>query len=269
MSAQHLIMPTPSAPARPAVMHALPALAATVRPIAIAPTFNHVATLIGVLTRVEAAGVPIVAVNDGSTDGTAAALAAWMSRPHDVAVHLVTHPRNRGKAQALRSGFDEAARLGFTHALTIDTDGQHDPSDIPALLRTAESNPDDLVLGERSDKLAHYPRSSMIGRRLTNLAIRLACGVRVGDSQCGMRVYPLRMVQSVPCRGQRYAFESEIITRAAWGGWGIRRVPVSSWYPPPGSHISHFRGFKDSMQWVRLQCRLLSRALWPWKPKSR
>lgn len=232
-------------------------------PVVVAPTFNNVRTLLGVLDRVEAMGLPMIVVNDGSTDGTPEALAAWMREGRTVAVHRADHRRNRGKAAALRTGFDAASALGYTHAVTMDTDGQLDPQDIASLLSRSTSSPQALVVGVRADALEHCPRRSLIGRKLSNLAIRLESGCRVSDSQCGLRVYPLAEMKQIGCRAQRFAFESEVITRSAWAGCPIIEVPVTSRYLPRGERVSHFRPLVDSLRCVRLHARLLGRAILP------
>src|SRR5687768_7294813 len=96
-----------------------PPSAAPFRPVVIAPTYNNAGTVIGVLRRVESVGLPLIVVNDGSTDATAARLREWEAGPHAGDVRVLTHPRNRGKADALRTGFAAAAATGHTHAVTI------------------------------------------------------------------------------------------------------------------------------------------------------
>lgn len=235
------------------------------RPVVVAPTFNHATPLSAVLAKVEALGHPIIVVNDGSSDTTAALLAQWAAGPRGVTVHVVTHAQNQGKAAALRSGFAEAMKLGFTHAVTIDTDGQHDAADVPALLTAAEREPYALVLGERGGPPGKVPWNSLWGRRMANLGVLGACGLRLSDSQCGLRVYPMELVRLVPCKAGRYAFESEIIIRAAWGGWPVVRVPVREWYPPKGQRTSHFKVLRDTLHGVGMQLKLQMREVLPFK----
>src|SRR5687767_3581022 len=106
-------------------------------PVVITPTYNNCGTLAGVLGRVEALGLPMIVVDDGSTDSTAEVLREWAARRQDGPARVLTHARNRGKADALRTGFAAAAAAGHTHAVTIDTDGQLDPEEIPLLLAVA------------------------------------------------------------------------------------------------------------------------------------
>src|SRR5439155_15804669 len=129
---------------------------------------------------------------------------------------LLAHHQNRGKAAALRTGFAAAAERGHTHAVTIDTDGQHEPTDIPALLRAAEQSPKALIVGARDEMAADYPARSRVGRRGSNFFVWLESGLRVSDSQCGLRVYPLELLRVARCGAGYFGFETEILTRAAW-----------------------------------------------------
>src|SRR5687768_4853449 len=133
---------------------------ASFKTVVVAPTYNNAGTLPALIDGVLALGLPLIVVDDGSTDDTASILA----RRKDLRV--ITHPRNRGKAAALRSGFAAAGEAGYTHAVTIDTDGQHDPAEIPKLLARAKESPEALVLGLRDDDAPGYPARSRFGRRI-------------------------------------------------------------------------------------------------------
>jgi uncharacterized protein (DUF2062 family) len=147
--------------------------------------------------------------------------------------------------------------------VTIDTDGQLDPAEISRLVEAARSSPAALVLGVRDETAADYPARSRTGRRVSNLFVRLESGLRVADSQCGFRVYPLDFVRRARCRAGRYAFETEILTRAGWAGCQVVEVPVSCRYLPENERVSHFRPWVDSFRAVGLHARLVGRALLP------
>src|SRR5688572_9527815 len=134
-------------------------LPAPFAPVVVAPTYNNRNTLEDIMGRVRAQGLPLIVVNDGSTDDTAGLLASarWANAP---GVTVLTHPRNRGKAAALRTAFDAAAAAGFTHAATMDTDGQLDPEQIPDLLSLARAQPQALVIGRRDENTKGYPARS-------------------------------------------------------------------------------------------------------------
>src|SRR4051794_26859864 len=122
----------------------------TFSPVVVAPTFDNAGTLRDVVTSILATGFPLIVVNDGSLDGTAEILAG-LSREAPGRVEVVTHQRNCGKAAALRSGFALARAGGYTHAVSIDTDAQLDPAEIPRLVDAARSSPTSLILGTRDD----------------------------------------------------------------------------------------------------------------------
>ena len=233
------------------------AIAGEIRPAILMPTYNNAGTLPNIVSRSIALGLPIIVVNDGSIDGTAEWLAKEVIGADEGRLHVVTHSVNRGKAAALQSGFARALELGCTHAVTIDTDGQLDPEEIPLLLEAARTAPEALVLGFRDDRRDDYPARSRIGRRLSNLAIRLECGARVFDSQCGLRAYPLTLHTRVPCRAGRFGYEAEIITRAVWAGYRIVNVPVRCRYLPGSQRVTHFRPWRDSLQGIQIHTRLL------------
>ena len=246
-------------------MTAVPAteLAADGRAVVVLPTYDNAATLGAVLDGVAALGLPMIVVNDGSTDGTADLLRR-RAQVSDGSLQVRTHPRNQGKAAALRTGFAAARSAGFTHAVTIDTDGQHDPADIPALLAAAQQDPAALVIGTRDESAEGYPRRSRVGRRISNLMVRIESGVRVADSQCGLRVYPLALVESARCRAGHFGFETEIITCAGWVGADVIGVPVSCRYLPPGQRVSHLRPWRDTFRGIAMHARLTARMLAPW-----
>jgi len=233
-------------------------------PVVVTPTYNNDRTLGDVLERIAALGLPVIVVNDGCTDSTASVLEAWKTKHPGYRLEICVHPQNRGKAAALKTGFAKAAALNYTHAITIDTDGQHDPEEIPALLEAAKRSPSAYVLGFRDDTRPDYPAKSRIGRRISNFFIRVESGLRVRDSQCGMRIYPLKLIATVPCRAGFFGYEAEIITRAAWGKFPIVEVPIVTRYLPPGQRVSHFRPWLDTFRGIAVHLRLLGRALIPW-----
>lgn len=230
------------------------------RPLVLLPTYNNIGTLPGVLAEVAKQGLPMMVVNDGCTDGTA----AWLAGVEAGAAHdgiatrtVVTHVVNQGKAAAMLTGCRAAREMGFTHALTFDTDGQLSPTEIPTLLELARKNLDAVIVGARNDRAADYPARSRFGRRISNLMIRWQCGVRVDDSQCGFRVYPLRLFDKVRPRADRYAFETEIITLAAWAGFEVISTTVTCRYFGEGRLVSHFRVGRETRQAIKLHSRLL------------
>ncbi len=238
------------------------------RPVVLLPTFNNADALPHVLDEIARRSWPMLVVDDGSTDTTASVLEKFQRDQPTATLHRLSHPTNRGKGRALRSGFAEARRRGYTHALTMDTDGQHVAEDAAKLLDAAAENPTALVTGWRDAADPHYPGKSRWGRRFSNFAILLCSGRRVIDSQCGLRVYPLGLVEAVDVRAGRYGYEAEVLTRSGWAGCPLVQVPTRTIYLPRDRRVSHFRPVRDSLHGLRLHLRLLLRALWPWPYKK-
>lgn len=238
------------------------------RPVVVAPTYNNAATVISILERVERAGCDVIVVNDGATDETPKLLAEWRDRSHDVVVHVVTHEVNRGKAAALQTAFAQTRARGYTHAVTIDTDGQLEPEEIPRMVAAAERVPRALVLGRRSERVPGLPRSNLVGWYTSGLGLWLEIGVVVNDSQCGLRVYPLELFDVVRCWAGRFGFEAEIIARAVWAGCPIIQEPATCHYPPRGEHVSHLKPWRDGAKGFFMHWGLALRRLVPWpEPK--
>ncbi len=234
-------------------------------PALVVPTYNNAQTLGAVVAELLELGLPLLVVNDGATDGTASVLEGFAADPR---VQVINHPHNRGKAAALRTGFLAASERGFSHAVTIDSDGQLNISDIPRMVEAAEKAPMALVIGTRDDTAGDYPARSRTGRRVSNFLVLIESGLRVSDSQCGLRVYPLPLVTALRCDAERFGFETEIITRTGWAGGEVREVTVACRYEAPGKHISHFRPWIDSFRAAWMHSKLIGRAITPWPHKK-
>jgi glycosyltransferase involved in cell wall biosynthesis len=232
---------------------------ASVRPVIVLPTYNNIGTLPNVVDRCARLELPMLAIDDGSTDATAQWLAS-NAAAGSPGLTVITHPHNRGKAAALRTGFSAAIAREFSHAITIDTDGQLSPEEIPILLSHSRAEPRALVLGVRDDRRKDYPWRSRVGRWFSNYCLFMETGVRITDSQCGLRIYPLGAMTSLKCQADRFGYETEIIARAAWAGCPIIEVPVSCRYFDGERRITHFRPGKDSLKALAMHSRLLCTA---------
>jgi glycosyltransferase involved in cell wall biosynthesis len=226
--------------------------------------YNNVESILDVLSRLRPCGLPVIVVDDGSDDGTTEVLERWSDRESEPPCRVCRLEVNRGKAAAMQAGFDWARELDFTHALTFDADGQHDPDRIPAFLEALDaSGPDVLVLGSREPLATDYPLRNRVGRATSNLAIRAQSGIALGDVPCGMRIYPLAAVESVRCISGRYAWEEEFITRAVWAGYRVESVVIPSIYAPYGERRSHYRFGRDWTEGIAVFLWLLLCSLVP------
>lgn len=203
------------------------------------PTYNNAGTLPKLLEELGAMTRHVVVVNDGSTDGTEAILSGFPWVQH------TGYAENRGKGWALRKGFEFARSLGYDHAITIDSDGQHYPHDLVRFIEAFEATGEAIYVGQRNMEQANVPGKSSFGNKFSNFWFRLFTGIKLQDTQSGYRMYPLRPLSRIRFVTRKYEFEVEVMVRAAWRGVKVLPVPVSVYYPPPGERITHFRPFRD------------------------
>jgi uncharacterized protein (DUF2062 family) len=187
------------------------------------------------VARAALAYCPVIIVDDGSVPAL----------PPMAGCKMVRLENNVGKGGALRAGFRAAASEGFTHAITMDADGQHRPEHLPKFLAAAQANPEALIVGVRD----FYASGSPAGRRRSNAVstfwFRVETGVALGDTQCGFRGYPLELAQRLVVKSPRYAYELEFMVRASWTGTALVPVPILCDYKPEQLRQSHFRPVLD------------------------
>jgi len=205
-----------------------------VKPCIVIPCFNHPGTVAAVAGAAQFHG-PVLVVDDGST----------VPLPELPGCTVVRRPRNSGKGAALRAGFKRAAEDGFTHAITMDSDGQHFAEDLPKFLDAARTQPEALIVGVRDFHAAGCPTHRRRSNAVSTFWFRVETGVRLGDTQCGFRCYPLALTQRLKTRSGRYAFELEFMVRASWTGTPIVAAPVKCTYAPDQLRQSHFRPVRD------------------------
>lgn len=215
----------------------------------IIPTYNNANTIVEVVESVYGYCQDIIVVLDGCTDATSGNLKLCKSP-----FRLVAYERNRGKGYALVKGFEEARKQGYTHAITIDADGQHFPSDIPSLIGKSEKAPEAFIVGNRNLNEKNMPRGNTFANKFSNFWFRLQTGVDLGDTQSGFRLYPLDRLHGLRFITSRYEAELELLVYASWRGEKIISVPVRVYYPPAEERVSHFRPFWDFMRISLLNC---------------
>jgi glycosyltransferase involved in cell wall biosynthesis len=212
-----------------------------VRVAIVIPAYQAAATIGDVVARVRTVlpEAQVILVDDGSRDGTGEG-----GRGQGAVV--VTHPRNRGKGVALRSGIARACTEGAEAIVTLDGDGQHPPDQIPRLLQPIRDRAADLVLGARA-RNGPMP----VSRRLTNwLSANLASRIgrqTVTDAQTGFRAFTRAVAEQVQPAGDRYEFEANFLLEALRAGYRVASVEVPTIYGAP----SHFRYLGDTWRMAR------------------
>ena len=209
----------------------------------IVPTYNNERTIVDVLRRIRAYTRNIIVVNDGSTPATMEAVAAAF----DVSElpDIVDYTPNRGKGYALMQGFRRALEAGYRYAVTIDSDGQHYPEDIPVVMDCHLADNEALVVGSRNLTADNMPSKNTFANKFSNFWFHLQTGIPLEDTQSGYRLYPLETISLWWPITPRYEAELELLVFSAWRGVPVVSVPVRVYYPPEGERVSHFRPFWD------------------------
>jgi glycosyltransferase involved in cell wall biosynthesis len=203
------------------------------------PTYNNEQTLGKVISDVLEYTGNVIVVNDGSTDATTTILERFSS------IEKVSYEDNQGKGYALRKGFKHALASGYDYAITIDSDGQHFASDLPAFLKKMETSTESIIIGARNMGQSTVPGKSSFGNKFSNFWFWVTTGLSMQDTQSGFRLYPIRRMEKIKFITRKFEFEIEVLVKSSWNGIPIEHVPVGVFYPEPGKRVSHFRPFKD------------------------
>lgn len=204
------------------------------------PTYNNAGTLHRVVSDTLSMGADVIVVNDGSTDSTQAILDSFGDR-----ITQVSYSRNRGKGHALKEGFRKALEAGYDYAVTLDSDGQHYPSDLPGFIEAVGCHPGSLIVGERDLSGVDINGKSSFANKFSNFWFCVQTGRRLRDTQTGYRAYPLKRLYGLNLLTSRYEAELELLVFAAWNGVKIIGIPINVYYPPQAERVSHFRPALD------------------------
>ena len=231
-------------------------MAETFRPVVLVPVFDHERAIGAMVDAILKHPVPCLLVDDGSSATCAQVLRDLAARA-DGRVTLLRLPHNQGKGGAVMAGFDAAWQAGYTHALQIDADGQHDADCIPAFLEMARRSPAAIICGVPQYD-ASVPRARLIGRYLTHVWVWVhTLSFAIRDSMCGLRVYPLAAVVPVTRAthiGRRMEFDTEVLVHLVWRGVPVLNLPTPVTYPSDG--VSHFHMWRDNVRISWMHTRL-------------
>jgi glycosyltransferase involved in cell wall biosynthesis len=227
--------------------------------VVVIPSYDTGPKVYDTVAQARAQWCPVYVVVDGSTDGTADGLRRLAE--DDPGLQVFVLPHNQGKGAAVLHALDQAREAGFTHALTMDADGQHPAALIGAFMQASVERPDAMILG-RPVFDASAPLLRVRGRRVSNWWTNLeTLGAGVADSLYGFRVYPIEALQAV-MRGQRWMrrfdFDTEAVVRLAWRGVKPlnRDAPVRYLSAEEGG-VSHFRYGRDNVLLTWMHTRLM------------
>ena len=216
------------------------------------PSYNPGRLLAPTIAAARAAWSPVWVIDDASTDGSPAEAEA--------ADRLIRRATNGGKGAALFDGLAAAGAAGFTHALTMDADGQHPAAEIPRFMAASAANPAAMILGTPIFG-PEAPALRIHGRKISNWWTRFETGGAIHDSLFGFRVYPIAPLLAVLTRSRhmrRYDVDVEAAVRLAWGGTPAINLPAAVTYPSrEAGGVSHFRYLRDNALLTRMHARLM------------
>lgn len=206
--------------------------AAVVTYLIVIPAYNSAKLLVELLPRVRRAApdLEILVVDDGSTDSTRSVV-------ESSGASVLSLPENRGKGEALRTGFAEGLRRGADAVVQMDADGQHAPEYLPRFFAAFERGEGDVIMGTRDFRVGNMPLLRRLSNVWTSWAISRMAGVRIADSQSGYRLLSRRALEMIKPQSGRFAYESEYLILAGRAGLKIGSVPISTVYHGEGSFI--------------------------------
>jgi glycosyltransferase involved in cell wall biosynthesis len=216
--------------------------------MAVIPAYNpgpELGAVVAAATR-ELGQDAVLVIDDGATDGAG-------DRARAAGVEVITHPVNRGKGAALRTGFEAALARGAEWIFTLDADGQHDPAEMPKFLAAAATGAAQLWIGDRMQNTADMPWLRRLANRSTSAIISALAGQSIADSQSGYRLIGAQVLQSVDLRFDRFEAESEILIKASRAGFKIGSVPIRTIY---GQEQSTIHPVRDTVRFISLVVKL-------------
>lgn len=210
--------------------------------VVVIPAYEAGATIGSVVLAVRALGLPVIVVDDASSDATA-------EEAEDSGARVIRRPLNSGKGRAFREGMKVALEQGYAWVLAMDADGQHLASEIPRFLDRAARGSSDMIVGNRMKDPHGMPWVRWLTNRLMSWFISRMTGQRIPDTQCGFRLIGRRVLEGVTLVSDRFEIESELVIKAAQQGFRVSSVQVSSVYRRESSFIHPLR---DAFRFIRL-----------------
>jgi glycosyltransferase involved in cell wall biosynthesis len=211
----------------------------------IVPALNESLAIRAVVEAALAHCADVFVIDDGSSDDTAA-------RISDLPIQLIRHSERMGKGRSLKDGMQAAFAAGFDAVISIDGDGQHSSEDVPRLLRAHATHPSALLLCARLIGRETQPALRRFANHFADFWVSWAAGQRILDSQCGQRLYPRNVMESIEApQAEGFAFESEVLINASRAGIAIAAVPIRARYHA-GRRASHFQPLRDVARITRM-----------------
>lgn len=213
------------------------------------PAYNAEQTLGSVLEKIRPLRMDTVVVNDGSEDETKRVATEYGAL-------LLEHSSNLGKGAALRTGFSYILEKGYQVVITLDADGQHNPSEIPSLLNIFQSVKPDILIASRAGEFGQMSFLRRFWNRLSARAVGRICHSDITDSQSGFRLIRTEILEEIPLVTSGYEMELELLIKACKKGFDVLSVPTTP-SKPDGTAFSHFKPVSDTWKGCKVFLRML------------
>ncbi len=209
-------------------------------PCVVLPAYNEAENIRDVIRAIKALKLDVLVVDDGSEDETYLVAAKEQA-------YLIRHPRRTGKGASLKDGIDYAIRNGYNTIITMDADGQHDASDIPAFLNKVNETGSSVVVGNRMDNPIGMPVIRILTNKFLSAIISGICKQKIPDTQCGYRLFKKEALDKLQIEAQKFEVDSEVLIKIAQRGEKIESVPIKSIY---ADEVSKIRPIRDSFRFI-------------------
>lgn len=184
----------------------------------------------------------VIVVDDGSGDATA-------ENARAAGAEVIVHPQNRGKGEAIRTGFRRGLELGVDYVLVLDADGQHLPEEIGRFIAAAKTTGAKLLVGNRMQDVATMPTLRRFVNRYMSRKISGLCGCNIPDTQCGFRMVHRDLIPALLTGGDRFDYETEMLIVASRRGDKVESVPITTVY---ADEVSSINPVRDTMRFFQL-----------------
>jgi glycosyltransferase involved in cell wall biosynthesis len=209
--------------------------------LVVIPAYNESATIKDVLTRLKKHNLPVLVIDDGSTDHTG-------REARQSGAEVIINPKNSGKGATLLTGFRYALDKGFDAVITMDADGQHLPKDIPFFIKAASTQPSGIIIGNRMEDTRTMPFVRILTNKFMSKMLSMLIRQPVPDTQCGFRLIKREVLERIKLTTRNFELESEILLEASYAGFSIHSVAIQTIYAHDKSHI---RPFRDSIRFIK------------------
>lgn len=214
----------------------------------ILPAFNEAENISNIIRKIKKINMDVIVIDDGSDDST-------LSIAEQEKVFVMHHPKRCGKGASLKDGFDHAKRKGYDIIITMDADGQHDPSEIPVFIKKAKETGACIIVGDRLANSSGMPLIRVLTNKFMSMIISAICHQRIPDTQCGFRLFRRDAINSVEIEAHKFEIESELLVKLSRRGYRIESLPIKSIYAGETSQINPII---DTFRFIRFIAKILT-----------